>query len=378
MPRARRMHRRLNAGVSLRAVLGAAVAAVAAGCGSLGLSSQGLSAHAAPADGWPSPVIAATFDGHGWMPAKPAAKRSHLGAGGWNMEFNLVACPAAGACFAAGSVNRRADGRVVAGLVARFGQGRWSATERLPGDADQPGTLSCASVSLCVAVGSATHVLDGVVWKRGPTLPGNASRAVACAAPDFCIEVQPTAYRYETFHRGAWTAPRFIAPLPGTNLLPNLLACASPTFCLGMAYGYAYWIFDGTGWTPGGRIGFPLGGSHWLDPTALSCASPSFCVTVGGNVRGDAMASVYNGHAWSTPVPVVKRSGYTRLTSVSCPTSRFCAAVGTWSWPPGEFAVTLEADRWSSPTPLANTEGDPSVACAAATYCVALTGEVTS
>jgi hypothetical protein len=222
------------------------------------------------------------------------------------------------------------------------------------------------------------YVLDGVVWKRGPAVPGDGSRTVACAAADFCIEVQPTAYRYETFHRGAWTAPRFIAPLPGTNLLPNLLACAGPTFCLGMADGYAYWIFDGTRWTPGRRTGFPLGGPHWLDPAAVSCASPSFCVTVGGNVRGEAMASVYDGNVWSTPVPVVKRRGYSRLTSVSCSTRRFCAAVGTWSWPRQEFAVTLEADRWSSPTPLASTQGDPSVACAAATYCAAVTGEVTS
>jgi hypothetical protein len=226
---------------------------------------------------------------------------------------------------------------------------------------------------LCVAAGStATYVLDGEVWKRGP-----AFGAVACAAPAFCIGVQSTAYRYQTFHRGAWTTPRFIAPLPGTNILPNLLACASPTFCLGMAYGDAYWIFDGTRWVPGRRTGFPLRGLHWLDPTALSCASPSFCVAVGGNVQGNAMTSVYNGTVWSTPEPVVKRSGYTRLTSVSCPTPRFCAAAGTWSWPPREFAVTLEADRWSSPTPLTNTQGDPSVACAAATYCLALTGEVT-
>jgi hypothetical protein len=246
----------------------------------------------------------------------------------------------------------------------------------LPGNPEQPGALSCASVSSCVAVGStATYVFDGVAWKRGPAFPGNGSRTVACAAPDFCIEVQPTAYRYETFHRGAWTAPRLIAPLPGTNLLPNLLSCASPTFCLGMGEGYGYWIFDGTGWTPGRRIGFPLG-SHWLDPTVLSCASPTFCVTVGSNVLGDAMASVYNGKVWSTPAPVVKRSGYTRLTSVSCPTPRFCAAAGTWKWPPREFAVTLDADRWSSPTPLANSQGDPSVACPAATYCLALTGEV--
>src|SRR5258708_36151265 len=113
MRRARRMHRRLNAGVSLRAVLGAAVAAVAAGCGSLGLSSQGLSAHAAPADGWPSPVIAATFDGHGWMPAKPAAKRSHLGAGGGDKGVNLVAPPAAGAGVAGRSVERPAAWRRV-------------------------------------------------------------------------------------------------------------------------------------------------------------------------------------------------------------------------------------------------------------------------
>lgn len=367
MPRARRVHRRLNAGVSLRAALGAVVAAVAAGCGL-----PGLSAHAGPAGGGPSPVVAATFDGHGWRPVKPAARLLNLVTGRQNAELFSVACPGAGACFAAGSVNRRSDGRLVTAFVMRVKRGRWSAAQRLSGDAVKPGALSCASVSLCVTAGStATYVLDGGAWKRGP-----AFGTVACAAPAFCIGVKSTPYQYQTFHRSGWTTPRPIAPLPGTNLLPNRLACASPRFCLGMNYGYAYWTFDGTRWTPGRRTGFPLG-SHWLDPASLSCASPHFCVVVGGNVPGDAMASTYNGHTWSTPAPVVKRRGYTRLTSVSCPTPRFCAAVGTWSWPTREFAVTLEAGRWSSPAPLADPQGDPSVACAAAIYCLALTGEVT-
>lgn len=362
--------RRFKAGISLRAALSGVLAAATAGCTILGVAS-----HTAPAKGWPSPVTAATYDGHQWLRGRPAARYSYLGTGRQNIGFNLIDCPAAGTCFAAGLAVRHTDGRLVTGLVARFSHSNWSVTKRLPGDPEDPKTLSCADVSSCFIAGSsAMYVVDGISWKRDQQLPYGPGR-VACGAPDFCIAVGVAAYQYRTFYRGAWSTPRAIPAVPPMNLLPKLLSCAGPTFCLGMTYG-TYWTFDGKTFTPSRAQAFPLG-SHWMDETAISCASPSFCMAVGGNSQG-GMASVYNGHAWSTPVQVAQRLGFTQLTSVSCPTPSFCAATGTWSGPTREFALIFNSGRWSSPAPIANVEGDPSVSCPSDTYCLALTGEVSS
>lgn len=345
---------------------------VGCACGAHGSASTGLAA--AGARTVPKPVTAAVFDGSTWsIPTRSVARTSSSAQSG--AEYFPISCPSSGVCFAVGSVSRHYDGHTSQSLVARLGAGVWSA-QSLPGAVDQPRNLSCAGDRLCVAVGStATYVWAGTAWRLGPVFPGNASRTVACAAPDSCVELQPTTYRYEELHAGTWTAPRQISPLSGTNVLPDLLSCATTTFCLGLSDLGAYWTFDGAQWSPGIRIGFPL--RVGFDPKALSCSGPQFCVAVGGDVQGRPLASLYNGRGWSTPTAVVTRAGWSQLTSVSCPTTAWCAAIGTSATKPSqEFVVTLDRTRWSATTTIDDVEGDPSVSCATVTYCVALTGEV--
>jgi len=98
------------------------------------------------------------------------------------------------------------------------------------------------------------------------------------------------------------------------------------------------------------------------DITSVSCPSKTFCAAV--DDLGQALT--FNGTRWSAPVAV--GTGGSPLTSVSCPSARFCVAVAevvdvsyyngrTWSapQPPGDFFELLG-----------------SVSCTSSTFCVAL------
>jgi hypothetical protein len=93
---------------------------------------------------------------------------------------------------------------------------------------------------------------------------------------------------------------------------------------------------------------------------SLSCASPAFCVAVGGGLepRGKGPAPkeyergyvlTWDGRGWGRPLRV---AGQLQLSSVSCPTSTFCVAIGNKSIGLDAFAgysLTYNGRSWSKP-----------------------------
>src|SRR3954451_5324039 len=69
-----------------------------------------------------------------------------------------------------------------------------------------------------------------------------------------------------------------------------------------------------------------------LVTTSVSCPSSTFCAAVGG-----PNASVYDGARWSTPVPV---GDNVALQTVACPAPGICTAVGR-----GGVVATLSGSR---------------------------------
>jgi hypothetical protein len=67
---------------------------------------------------------------------------------------------------------------------------------------------------------------------------------------------------------------------------------------------------------------------------------------------------------WSAPTPIDEGGSY--LTSVSCVTATFCAAVDG-----SGFALTYNGTKWSTPVALDPSDGLGSVSCATTTFCVA-------
>ena len=100
-----------------------------------------------------------------------------------------------------------------------------------------------------------------------------------------------------------------------------------------------------------------------VDPSffsySVSCPSSSFCAGVGSNGK----ALTYNGSSWSTPASIDVTNSY--FSSVSCSSSSFCAAVAS-----NGTAVTYDGSSWSAPAPIANVAS--SVSCPSASFCAAV------
>jgi hypothetical protein len=119
------------------------------------------------------------------------------------------------------------------------------------------------------------------------------------------------------------------------------------------------------------------GGNTDLDGAtldAVSCATANFCVVV--DKSGDELT--YSDGHWSVPRDVEPATYQgIGLTSVSCPSTRFCAAVG--GNPDGSGSVVMfNGTSWSSPQTLAASPPSPegalgleAVSCASSTFCMA-------
>jgi len=120
------------------------------------------------------------------------------------------------------------------------------------------------------------------------------------------------------------------------------------------------------------------------DLLGVSCPASNFCEAVGTYHLGHAnvaMAEAWNGRRWSSQhVPVPVGSDSAGLNSVSCTSSRFCEAVGSFQGTPGTtlLAATWNGTTWRlqhAPSPAgAQFEEFSAVSCTSATFCGAWGG----
>ncbi len=100
-------------------------------------------------------------------------------------------------------------------------------------------------------------------------------------------------------------------------------------------------------------------------PQNVSCPTSTFCAVVGSGGWGQT----YNGTSWGAPVnidPSSNPSGHT-LTAISCPSASFCAAVDQ-----AGNAVTFDGTSWSAPAAVDTTRNAlTAVSCTSASFCVA-------
>ena len=315
----------------------AGVAALLCGCGS---SSSATGSTQAAAVSKPSRAVASHSDG--W--SAPVTLFRGEGA-----LLPAISCASARLCVAVG-----AKGSSGVGLSDAMA---WSS----PVVIDKAGGLagvSCAPGSSCVAVGASallglrgvTYRFLGGKWSAGPTSRFDLA-ALSCPTASFCAAVDnltPRAHGF-VFNGKRWSPPSSIG-VPADSI-----SCPTATFCVAASpeTGKVVYYKHGT-WSKATLID-----RSDSNPTSVSCASASFCVAVDGN--GDALSYV-NGR-WSKPARVDPSSG---LSSVSCPTTRFCAAVGS------DEALTYDGSSWSSPRTISGQFEFTSVSCPTASFCAAV------
>lgn len=262
------------------------------------------------------------------------------------------------------------------GHAVRYDGTAWSQPTGLSSAAGEPDSVSCPTVTFCMAVDardSSAFVFNGSTWSSAPgindpvqdTLMGMAS--VSCPSPSFCAAVDNGANVF-TFDGTSWSPATTVDP--GNEL--STVSCPSARFCAAVDYGPDVVTFNGASWTkpsaidPGGYL------------QAVSCASAAFCVAI--DRKGNALT--FNGSTWSAPVNTDPNGlsmgeGGISWPVVSCPASDFCAVVDGG----GGNVVTFDGSTWTAPVNIdskaANSVSGPvlmflmSVSCLSATFCVA-------
>jgi hypothetical protein len=321
-------------------------------------------------------------------------------------ELNSVSCTAPSSCTAVGFLDIAVgpDGQQAKAL--HWDGHTWTVqpTPLPSGDTAPPfdalDSVSCPSVTLCIAVGdrqsaatgtraTLTDRWDGARWSVVPAAdPEGAQsgglRSVSCVSIATCVAVggAGNGALADRWDGSAWTT----SAVPASNAL-NVVSCSDATDCMavGVTGPSAQPLverWDGSAWT----IQATPELTNVFDPEAnsVSCASRSACTLVGGyfsfaSDQEATLAERWNGTSWSiqpTPNPT-GQDVESELNAVSCPTTNWCAAVGrdlnngqqalietwdgtSWSLVPAIDAVdaSLTAVSCSSPTACIATGSD--------------------
>lgn len=249
-----------------------------------------------------------------------------------------VSCLSAGNCEAAGLGGDATETAVAAQLS---GGGSWSSSA-LSIDSDQVElqAISCVSTTWCVAVGGATSSSD---------------------------TGEPTDYDVVTTYNGSgWSNVNAAIERASASTSPTALtgvSCTSQTSCAAVGYytnanGAEMPIvmqLEGSAWIPSA----PSWPSYMGDGSLLgvSCASATVCTAVGDyydeNIsQQESLIVVLQDGTW-TPVTELAETGlegYSDLTGVSCPTTTWCEAVGSFTDPSFDelygFSGEIEGTSW--------------------------------
>jgi hypothetical protein len=271
--------------------------------------------------------------------------------GTWGPPLSGVSCPTESLCVAVGGQNTVAFSQTPTGGVARWHEvapayeepnqaclDRGEPVEFCSTPRGSLNSVSCASESLCVAVGyeGSVYVSTDPTGGAGAWSVGDVNEAgghgathligVSCPSPALCVAVSggsnnsnggrvltstnPTA--------GQWQATRLSSSLDLRGV-----SCGTPSLCVAVAReGRLFVSTDPTGgasaWTEAGTPGGPG------DLEGVSCVSTLLCAA--GNMTGNVLTSTdptAGGASWSE----ANAGGSVQITGVSCPTASRCVAV---------------------------------------------------
>jgi hypothetical protein len=336
--------------------------------------------------------------GGSWGTAEEVPGLAALNAG--NASITSVSCSSAGNCATVGTyTDSSGNGQA---YVVDETDGSWGTAQEVPGlaalDAGGSASLrsvSCASAGNCAAGGSYTtadngtqaFVVDetGGTWGTAQEVPGSAAlniwdvggvSSVSCASAGNCTAVGSVAY----------------TPIYDGGAVHREGADTPPTcqYCLGLAT-EAFVASESSGsWGTAqqvpGLAAYDAGGAS-SSLSSVSCPSSGNCVAVGDTAYREYSSAIMaeeSGGSWRAAQEV---PGLTALEvggealSVSCPSAGNCA-VGGYGEPSGEstsawFVLNETGGSWGTVQEISGTVGDPygpegmSVSCASAGNCAA-------
>ncbi len=302
-----------------------------------------------------------------------------LPAGFGQGELTDVACPA---------VKSGADCVAVGGAITKAGTfyalaDGWNGKAWTPVKASgSAGTIlqsvSCPSVSYCLAVGAfgspsgtghpIADVWNGKKWAQIKVpAPAHATQSefdhVSCASASLCMAVGEVtdsagnnAALAAEWNGKTWSYLK-LAPAPGLfDVDMSGVSCPTATSCVAVGDGAAkvgtadlIEVWNGKSWARASAVAWPKGSTNsWL--VGLSCWAVGHCLSTGfidfstagvnPDSKGRVAAALWNGKSWvSTPLPAPGAGKATKFDDVTCKSASFCVSVGlaaTYGAPHGQ------------------------------------------
>jgi hypothetical protein len=313
----------------------------------------------------------AAFRGGAWSTQRPPTiSRDSL----------LVSCPSTRFCAAVNSIGEaytHIDGTWSNGVQLPIGTVRLSAASANPSpNPYRLYSVSCSASSFCMAVGQSgiPYAYSHGSWSNGPTLSGGSTAlySVSCPASTFCMAVDGGGEAY-AYSRGSWSSRRSVTSSSTDALLA--VSCPTTTFCMAVDEGGFAYSYSRGSWSRGRQV------TTEASPLfSVSCPSSRFCAAssverlASGNTD---FVYIFNHGEWSSGRQLGKDLVEPDVAPVSCPIVNVCMAVGQ-SEPghvPVNYSYTYSGRSWSSGTHMSNYPAD-SLSCPTTRYCVA-TGDGT-
>lgn len=264
--------------------------------------------------------------------------------------------------------------------------------------------VSCPTTTYCVAVGTAFNAagmemplvesMSGSTWTVADVpVSANATVArlwgVSCASSSLCVAVgdsgdsnsdSPMA---EVWDGKAWSMDN--VPFPAATIDAYLVAvsCSSASACMALGRYFP------TGSTNTSTFADSWNGKNWsLETTqnpaspadvalsGVSCTAASSCIAVGSDSAGP-LAESWNGSSWSVQATVAPTGSYVSLDSVSCQSTTSCVAIGSY-YSSRRYYTLLElwnGKTWAAEGGAVSRSRVPdSLSCTSQVSCVAIGG----
>jgi hypothetical protein len=302
-------------------------------------------------------------------------------------QFLGLSCSAPTSCMAVGSGQ---NGSSLVASAAIWDGSTWTATsDPDPGAfAAELDSVWCADADACIAVGqdpdapfyALTEFWDGSTWSAmaGGNNEGAVLNSVSCTSISNCVAVgwngDPFA---ETWNGSSWAVTANPDPGAPENLGLASVSCVVADMCLAVGDGSSEipasmsTEWNGEAWTVEPEFTYD---NEAVPFSSVSCTSPTFCLAVGTVPRGTAPA-VWDGSTWTgTTAVTVNGDLGTALNSVSCSDSTDCVAVGQiYKKFDTPWAETWDGSTWTQRRTPSTGRQDlfSAVSCPAAGSCFA-------
>lgn len=317
--------------------------------------------------------------------------------GPMSQELSKISCPTTTECYAA------VFNQVYATSNATSLTATWDESS-LPSDVNYTDAVACLSAASCISVGdtnaspSGPYVLTtsnatdvaGPTWEVA-TLPTTLGAVddISCATPSLCLAVGHASLTgpiriLKSSNGGASWAPQTDVPVVTGEQSLDAVACPSTKVCVAVGYSHGSPLIVATS----------NGGSSWSQQAtpasltagelyAVACASVLDCVVAGYAASSDSDA--LDGLVLTTTNGGRGASGWTEGTlpgesgpveSVACPSTKSCVAVGEQQYQAGGevFSTGNGGAKWSAGAVPKTTQplGLLGVACVSTTTCEAV------